>query len=138
MSATICLVALPVAALTIWALLRSRAAARLVAAPRRDRWHEHATPTFGGAGIFAGFAAAVLLAVAVQAVGADAELFGILGGAAIVFVAGLVDDVRSLPPWAKLGAQIGAAACVLGAGLRVEIVSNGVLAAFLGGSGSSA
>ena len=56
MSATICLVALPVAALTIWALLRSRVAARLVAAPRRDRWHEHATPTLGGAGIFAGFA----------------------------------------------------------------------------------
>jgi UDP-GlcNAc:undecaprenyl-phosphate GlcNAc-1-phosphate transferase len=133
MSAVVCVVALPVAALTIWALLRSPVAARVVAAPRRDRWHELATPTFGGIGIFAGFLAAVLLALAVRAVGADAELLGVLGGAAIVFAAGLVDDVRSLPPWGKLGAQIAAAAVVLAAGLRVEIVSNGVLAAFLGG-----
>jgi UDP-GlcNAc:undecaprenyl-phosphate GlcNAc-1-phosphate transferase len=132
-SATICLVALPVAAATIWALLRSPVAARVVAAPRTDRWHERPTPTFGGVGIFAGFAAAVLLAVAVQAVGGSSELFGVVGGAAIVFAAGLVDDVYSLPPVAKLAAQVAAAAVVLVSGLRVELVSNGVLAALLGG-----
>jgi len=133
MSATVCLIGLPVAALTIWCLLRSPVGTRFVAAPRSDRWHERATPTFGGVGIFAGFAAAVLLAIAVQAVGASSELLGILGGAAIVFAAGLLDDTHSLSPLAKLGAQIGAAAVVLAAGLRVEIVSNGVLAALLGG-----
>jgi UDP-GlcNAc:undecaprenyl-phosphate GlcNAc-1-phosphate transferase len=133
MSATVCLIALPVAAATIWALLRSPLAARIVAAPRGDRWHERPTPTFGGIGIFAGFAAAVLLALAVHAVGSSSELLGVLGGAAIVFTAGLVDDVYSLPPPAKLGAQIAAAAVVLAAGLRVEIVSNGVVAALLGG-----
>jgi UDP-GlcNAc:undecaprenyl-phosphate GlcNAc-1-phosphate transferase len=132
-SAIVCLVALPVAAATIWALLRSPLAVRIVAAPRGDRWHERPTPTFGGVGIFAGFAVAVILAVAVAAVGANSELLGVLGGTAIVFAAGLVDDVFSLPPLAKLGAQIAAAAVVLAAGLRVEIVSNGVLAAFLGG-----
>jgi UDP-GlcNAc:undecaprenyl-phosphate/decaprenyl-phosphate GlcNAc-1-phosphate transferase len=132
-TSVVCLVALPIAAATIWALLRSPLAVRIVAAPRRDRWHDRPTPTFGGVGIFAGFAAAVLLAVAAQAVGASSELFGVLGGAAIVFVAGLVDDIYSLPPVAKLGAQIAAAAVVLAAGLRVEIISNGVLAALLGG-----
>ena len=132
MSAIVCLVALPVAALTIWALLRSPLVARVVAAPRGDRWHERITPTLGGVGIFAGFAAAVLIAVAVHAVGASAELFGILGGAAIVFAAGLADDLWSLPPVAKLAAQLAAAAALLGSGLRVEVVHNGVLAAFIG------
>jgi len=131
-SAIVCLVASPIAALTIWALLRSPRVARVVAAPRGDRWHERATPTLGGVGIFTGFAAAVLLAVATGAVGGSSELFGVLGGAAIVFGAGLVDDLRSLPPLAKLATQIGAAAAVLVSGLRVEIVSNGVLAAALG------
>jgi len=131
-SAIVCLVALPVAALTIWALLRSPLVARVVAAPRGDRWHEEVTPTLGGAGIYAGFAVAVLIAVAVHAVGASAELLGILGGASILFVAGLADDLWSLPPLAKLAAQIGAAAALLGSGLRVEVVHNGVLAAFVG------
>jgi UDP-GlcNAc:undecaprenyl-phosphate/decaprenyl-phosphate GlcNAc-1-phosphate transferase len=131
-SAIVCLVASPIAALTIWGLLRSPLGARVVAAPRGDRWHERATPTLGGIGIFAGFAAAVLLAVAVRAVGGSSELFGVFGGAAILFAAGLLDDLRSLPPVVKLAAQVGAAAVVLSTGLRVEIVSNGVLAAFLG------
>ena len=132
MSAIVCLVALPVAALTIWALLRSPLVARVVAAPRGDRWHEEVTPTLGGAGIYAGFAVAVLIAVTVHAVGASAELLGILGGASILFVAGLADDLWSLPPLAKLAAQVGAAAALLGSGLRVEVVHNGVLAAFVG------
>ena len=132
MIAIVCLVASPVAALTILALLRSPLVARVVAAPSLDRWHERETPALGGIGIFGGFAAAVLLAVAVRAVGGSGELFGVLGGAAILFVAGVADDLRSLPPVAKLAAQIGAAAVVLGSGLRVEIVSNGVAAAALG------
>jgi UDP-GlcNAc:undecaprenyl-phosphate GlcNAc-1-phosphate transferase len=132
-SAIVCLVALPVAALSIWALLRSPLVARVVAAPRGDRWHVQATPTLGGIGIFAGFVAAVLIAVAIHAVGASGELFGILGGATIVFAAGLADDLWSLPPIAKLAAQIAAAAALLGSGLRVEVVHNGVLAALLGG-----
>ena len=133
MSAIVCLVALPIAVVTIWGLLRSPLAARFVAAPRRDRWHDQATPTLGGVGIFAGFAAAVLLAVAARAVGGSSELFGILGGATIVFAAGLVDDVHSLGPVAKIAAQVAAAAVALVGGLRVDLIHNGVLAALLGG-----
>jgi UDP-GlcNAc:undecaprenyl-phosphate/decaprenyl-phosphate GlcNAc-1-phosphate transferase len=131
-SAIVCLVALPVAALVIWCLLRSHLGERVVARPTGDRWHEQETPTLGGVGIFLGFVAGVLLALAVGAIDGSLELLGIVGGAAIVFAAGLVDDLRSLPPLAKLAAQIGAAAAVLAAGLRVEIVSNNVLAAALG------
>jgi len=88
-SAIICIVATPIAALTIWGLLRSPLAVRFVVAPSRDRWHARATPTLGGVGIFAGFAAAVVLAVAAGAVGGSSELLGVLGGAAILFAAGL-------------------------------------------------
>ena len=133
MSAIICLVAAPIAALTIWGLLRSRVAARFVTAPTGDRWHATATPTLGGVGIFAGFAVAVLLALAARAVGGSSELFGILGGAAIVFAAGLLDDLHPQRALVKVAAQVAAAAVVLASGLRVEIVSNGVLAAILGG-----
>ena len=52
-----------------------------------------------------------------------------LGGAALLFAAGLVDDVYTLPAPMKLAAQFGAAAIVLSTGLSVEIVSNDVLAA---------
>ena len=40
--------ALPTSALVVWALLRSPLAARLVANPSADRWHEKPTPLLGG------------------------------------------------------------------------------------------
>jgi UDP-GlcNAc:undecaprenyl-phosphate GlcNAc-1-phosphate transferase len=132
MNAVAAVVALPVAALVIWLLLRSRLGRRMVARPARDRWHDRDTPTFGGVGIFLGLLAGVGLSLAAGAVEPSWELAGIAGGAVIVFAAGLVDDLRSLPPLAKLGAQIAAAAVVLAGGLRVEIVSNDILAAALG------
>jgi len=113
-------------------LLRSPVGARLVAVPSDERWHAEATPTFGGVGIFAGFAAAILLSLATGAVEWSGELGGILAGVTIVFVAGLVDDLRHLSPIAKLGAQIAAAVVVLASGLHVEIVGNDVLAWAIG------
>ena len=131
MSAIVTLAALPVAALVLWSLLRSRAAARLVAEPSGERWHESATPTFGGVGIFAGFAAGVMVAIAVGAVEPTSELLGVLGGCALLFAAGVADDIVTLNPVMKLTAQLGAAAIVLASGLSVEIVGNDVLATAL-------
>jgi UDP-GlcNAc:undecaprenyl-phosphate GlcNAc-1-phosphate transferase len=128
-SAAAALIAYPVAALVLYLLLRSSIAQRFVARPREDRWHKRATPYFGGVGIFAGFAAGVLAAVAVGAVtGSHEEVLGILAGCAVLFAAGLLDDVFGLPPVAKLAAQFGAAAIVLSSGLKVTIVSNHWLA----------
>jgi len=121
-------VAAPVAYLVLVALLRSNAGDRLVALPSGERWHDRPTPTFGGVGIFAGFLAGTALALAVAAVHGSSELWGILGGCALLFAAGLIDDVRHLPPLAKLVAQFGAAAIVVGSGLRVEVIGNDVLA----------
>jgi UDP-GlcNAc:undecaprenyl-phosphate GlcNAc-1-phosphate transferase len=132
-SAAASLLAFPAAALVLYGLLRSPAPRRLVSPPRADRWHKEATPHIGGIGIFAGLAAGTLGAVALGAVpGQHRELFGILGGCALLFVAGLVDDLVHLPPAAKLGAQIGAAAIVLSNGVSVQIVSNQILAVAIG------
>jgi UDP-GlcNAc:undecaprenyl-phosphate GlcNAc-1-phosphate transferase len=116
--------ALPASAVAIWLLLRSPLARRIVAVPTADRWHDTTTPMFGGVGIFAGFSAGLWAAVAAGAFSADEALVGIYAGCALVFVAGLVDDVVGLPPLAKLAAQLGAAAVVLGTGTHVQLVGN--------------
>ena len=127
-SAAAAAVALPVSAFVIWMLLHSSVARRvLVATPTGERWSEHITPTFGGVGIFLGLAAGIGASIGLGRVHAHEELLGILAGAALLFVAGLVDDVYTLPAWLKLAAQFGAAAIVLSTGLSVQIVSNDVL-----------
>ena len=132
MIAIVSVAAFAVAAAVLWALLRSPAGARLVAVPSDRRWHEQPTPTFGGVGIFAGFAAAVAVSLATGAVEWSSELGGIMAGVTIVFLAGLIDDLRHLTPIAKLAAQVTAAAIVLASGLNVEVVTNDVLAWAIG------
>jgi UDP-GlcNAc:undecaprenyl-phosphate GlcNAc-1-phosphate transferase len=126
--AIVAIAAFPVTVAVLWALLRSPAGARLVAVPTGERWHAEETPLFGGVGIYVGFLAGVLAALAVGAVEWSGELGGILAGVTILFAAGLIDDVRHLSPLAKLAAQVTAAVVVLASGLEVEIVGNDVLA----------
>ena len=128
MTALVALVALPVSALAIAAVLRSGLRHRLVKTPQGDRWVASPTPIAGGIGIFAGFAAAVGLGAALGEVHAGGELYGILGGCALLFVAGVYDDLRHLSPLAKLLVQFGAAAIVIATGTQVQIVSNDVAA----------
>jgi UDP-GlcNAc:undecaprenyl-phosphate GlcNAc-1-phosphate transferase len=126
------LAALPASLLTIRGLLYTPAARHVVAAPRADRWHTRSTPLLGGSGIFAGLLVGAGIAVASGLIPASRELGGILGGCAILFAAGIVDDVFHLPPIAKLGAQAAATALVLAAGVRVEIVHNSFAATVIG------
>jgi len=132
MSAAAAAVAFPVSAFAIWALLRLPLAHRLIAHPTGERWSEQATPSFGGVGIFLGLAAGIAAAIAAGGVHAHKELLGVLAAAGLLFVAGFVDDLRSLPVVVKLAAQFGAAAIVLSTGLSVQIVGNDVLAATIG------
>jgi UDP-GlcNAc:undecaprenyl-phosphate GlcNAc-1-phosphate transferase len=121
--------ALPVTALTIWAVVRSPLGRRVVAAPRLDRWHTQATPLLGGVGIFAGFLAGAGLCVATGAAPAGKELLAIVGGCAILFVAGLADDVFSLGPIPKLAAQIGASLLLVFNGLTIQgLIGNDIVA----------
>jgi UDP-GlcNAc:undecaprenyl-phosphate GlcNAc-1-phosphate transferase len=123
------LVALPASAALIALLLRTPLAERVVAAPRHDRWHERPTPIIGGIGIFGGFLAGLALVLAVGAAPAHRELLAIAGGAAILFIAGVADDVFSLGPIPKLGAQIGASLLLVFNGLTIQgLIGNDVVA----------
>ncbi len=122
--AAVALAALPVSFLAIRGLLRTPAALNLVAKPSADRWHTRSTPLFGGTGIFAGLLVAAALAVATGALPFGARLAGIVGGCAILYLAGLADDVYTLSPLAKIAAQVGAAVAVIVAGIHVELIHN--------------
>jgi UDP-GlcNAc:undecaprenyl-phosphate/decaprenyl-phosphate GlcNAc-1-phosphate transferase len=124
---TIAALAFPAAALAVWALLRSPLAGRLVAAPSGERWHERATPLLGGIAIFFGITVGLWLAIAVGAVPLTREIAGIYGGISILFVAGLVDDVRALRPVAKLALQFSAAILVLATGTEVQLIHERVI-----------
>ena len=129
--ATVALIAFPVAVVSIALLLRSPLARWLVSRPSTERWSAHTTPALGGIGIYLGVACGTLAAVAAGATHLGPELGGVLAGITVVFLAGLADDLFSLPPLAKLAAQGGAAAIVLSTGLKVEIISNPVVATTL-------
>jgi UDP-GlcNAc:undecaprenyl-phosphate/decaprenyl-phosphate GlcNAc-1-phosphate transferase len=121
--------AFPAASAAIWVLLQTPLAARLGAAPREDRWHERTTPMLGGIGIFAGLLTGFWVAIAADAAPASRELLAILGGCAILFVAGLLDDLFSLGPLPKLAAQLAAAGLVIANGLTISgLISNNFLA----------
>ena len=49
------------------------------------------------------------------------KLAGVLGGSLIIFALGLWDDVRALPPLAKLGGQILAALMLVVCGIRIKL-----------------
>ncbi len=122
------LVALPVTILALVGLRRSTLARRLVALPSRDRWHEQPTPILGGIGIFAGFSAGLWLPAAAGAFHPTKPLAGIYGGVALLFVAGLVDDLHHLRPLVKLALQCAAGGIVLATGTNVQLVHNHVVA----------
>jgi UDP-GlcNAc:undecaprenyl-phosphate GlcNAc-1-phosphate transferase len=120
--------ALPASALAIRLLLATRLNRRLVALPSSERWHDVPTPLFGGVGIFVGLTAGIWIAVAAGAIPASQQLAGIYAGIALLFVAGLVDDVHALAPKLKLAAQIAAAVIVLATGTGVQLIHTHLVA----------
>jgi UDP-GlcNAc:undecaprenyl-phosphate/decaprenyl-phosphate GlcNAc-1-phosphate transferase len=128
----VALAAFPTAVIVVWGLLRSPLARGLERMPDASRWRASATPLVGGVGIFAGLSAGIWLTVLAGPLDASEQLVGIYCGAAILFFAGLADDVFSLPPLPKLAAQGAAAAVVLSTGTEVQIVHAQWLAIPLG------
>ena len=105
---------------TVMTPIAGRIAGRvgLVAYPKRDRWHRSPTPLLGGIAIFMGSVPlVVMIAEAISAHMLD-RFAALLLGAVLIFVLGLVDDLKTLPPYAKLLGQI-VAACILVATLPI-------------------
>ncbi len=93
--------------------------------PGGRRVHQKPTARLGGLGIFWGFAMAMLLAVyvfhAVHTTGrAPFGFAAVIGGAGLMLLTGLMDDVHGMAPPSKLLLQALAAVLVYFAGWRVE------------------
>ena len=90
-----------------------------VAKPKagEDRWGRRIIARLGGAAMFLGFIGAVMLWVPM-----DHAVITLLIGATLVFGLGLVDDLRRMPPYTKLVAQLLIGSIVVIGGIRVELI----------------
>ncbi len=89
-----------------------RLAVRIGAVVRPDerRVHERPTPTLGGVAMYAGFLAAVAVATQIPqfdgVFGDTSEALGVVLGATVIFVVGVVDDLREVSAPAKVAGQV--------------------------------
>jgi UDP-GlcNAc:undecaprenyl-phosphate GlcNAc-1-phosphate transferase len=81
-----------------------------VAKPKSDRWHKKPTALMGGVAIFL-----ATILVYLVFVPKTTESWVIIGGSALLFVVGMIDDVFSIKPYQKLIGQLIGVAFVIGA-----------------------
>jgi UDP-GlcNAc:undecaprenyl-phosphate/decaprenyl-phosphate GlcNAc-1-phosphate transferase len=86
--------------------------------PAARKIHQVATPRLGGIAIFFGVIVPGLLFLSQEPV-----VRGILAGAALVTLLGVMDDTRDIPPLAKLAGQLGVALLLVLYGVRVEWIT---------------
>lgn len=84
----------------------------VVKQPTEDRWHRKPTPALGGVGMFVAFTVSVL-AVALLNNELGQLRWSLLAGSTLIFILGVVDDLKPLTPPAKFVVQIVAAAIVI-------------------------
>ena len=87
------------------------------------RVHNKPVPRIGGIGIFAGITVSYLTAIHLglcDHMGVDdVELYGVLAGGTLMFIIGLIDDIKDMKPVVKLAGQIAAALIVCFSGVRI-------------------
>ncbi len=100
-------------------VLTKRAALRYgkIAKPREDRWHSSTTALFGGVAIYFTF----LIATPIFVTPLTNKFLGIIAGGTILFVIGIVDDLKSVKPYTKLLVQITAAIVAVIFGVKIEM-----------------
>lgn len=87
--------------------------------PDKRKVHSRAMPRLGGLAIFISFMLCIILLIKVSG-----PFTGIIWGAGIVFLVGMLDDVLQLSPWVKLAGQIVAAGVAVHFGVVVNFVTN--------------
>lgn len=85
------------------------------------RMHHVPIPRLGGLAIFIGFIFSILLFANVRG---DRQMQGILLGAVVIVVLGVVDDITPLPAMFKFVVQIGAALIPATHGVVIQVLSN--------------
>ena len=82
------------------------------------RVHTHPIPRLGGLAIFIAFVVGVLLFCNIST-----KIRGILLGATLIVIIGMIDDTKPLPALIKLGGQLAAAIIVVLHGVVIEVLS---------------
>jgi UDP-GlcNAc:undecaprenyl-phosphate GlcNAc-1-phosphate transferase len=88
-----------------------------VSRPVEDRWGRRVIARLGGVAMFASFVTAVLLWVPLTP-----PVTSLLVGGGLVFLLGLLDDIRRMPPYTKLVAQLLIGSLVVLGGIRITLV----------------
>ena len=93
----------------------------MVAEPKEDRWHSTTTPLLGGVSIFIGIIVGIFYANLVDSLGLP-----IISATLLIFISGLYDDIKGMPPYVKLLFQIVASTLVMSSGILVgKVMGNG-------------
>ncbi|MFN2589112.1 MAG: glycosyltransferase family 4 protein [Actinomycetota bacterium] len=94
--------------------------------PNDRKVHAHPTPTLGGFALFAGLLAGGAVASRMPefegVFTSSLEAWGILAGAVIIFLLGVVDDLRDLPAPVKLAGQVFASGILFLSGVKMQYV----------------
>lgn len=86
---------------------------------RKKNTHQYPVPRGGGVPIFLSFLISSLIFLSL-----DKHLIGIILGAFIIFVMGILDDVFDLNPYLRLMGGFLAAFCVVAAGIGIPFITN--------------
>ncbi len=83
------------------------------------RMHNKAMPRFGGVAIYAG----LMVSLAGFALD-DMAVVSIMIGCTLIYILGLIDDLKNLKPMVKFGGQLVCAIALYIQGIRIEFVTN--------------
>lgn len=112
------LISLLLTALFVWATIKAAAYFNLKEANDERKTHKEKVSALGGVGIFLGtWTTLFLLEVEITN-----ELLGLLGGSAVLFATGLIDDFICLSAKARFGVQIVVGALAFSLGLNFQFL----------------
>jgi len=83
------------------------------------RMHTKAMPRFGGMAIYIGTIVSMLLFLPI-----DTSLMGIIAGGTLIFIVGIVDDLKGMPAKVKLAFQIICAFILFQFSVRISFIGN--------------
>jgi UDP-GlcNAc:undecaprenyl-phosphate GlcNAc-1-phosphate transferase len=83
------------------------------------RMHTKAMPRFGGMAIYIGTVTSMLIFLPFST-----QLMGVIAGGTLIFLVGIIDDLRNLPAKVKLGCQILCALILFQFSVRINFIGN--------------
>ncbi len=81
------------------------------------RMHTKAMPRFGGMAIYIGTVTSMLIFLPIST-----QLMGVIAGGTLIFLVGIIDDLRNLPAKVKLGCQILCAFILFQFSVRIDFI----------------